>query len=330
MDSVMLIELMDSHGRSQFCQRFTGVGDQCRIGRSLACNIVLDDTYAAAEHTLLTLQADGRVHVQDLGTHNGTRIDGERVPPEHGEFITQGTLIVGRSRLRVRTLTTALPPERIFRRDLLRRYRTAMALVGLLLCLGFAVFSQWLNAPEHAVAATLTAVLITTSGLALWAGLWSLISKLNHGAWQVRIHLAIVANCVALCAWGYWLYRLMSFATQWRWLGPGLTTCAIFVALVMVYLHLRNATNMQPRHAMAIASVATLAMSGASWLIDLYTDARDVNRVAQGPAVYPSAIRIAPSMDVTDYLSDAAALKRAANRNRQASLTASPLLDADE
>lgn len=330
MDAVMLIELLDAHGHVQLRQRITGVGSQCRIGRSLACDIVLDDAYAAAAHTLLTLQEDGRIYVQDLDTRNGTRIDGERITADNGEVIEQGELIVGRTRLLVRSLHTTLPPERVFRRDLLRRYRTPLATFGLSLCLGFAAFSQWLNAPEQWAAFMLMAVLITVCGLALWVGLWSLITHLNHGAWQVRIHLAIAANCVALCAWGYWLYRLGAFATQWRWLGVALAPCAAGAALLMIYLHLRKATYMKQQYALIFAGIATLALSGILWLIDLQTDARNVNRVVQGPAIYPPAIRIAPSMDVADYLTDVTALKRAANRNRQESLAESPLLDTDD
>ncbi len=330
MDAVMLIEVVDDHGRVRLRQRVTGMGGQCRIGRGLACDIVLDDAYAAAEHTLLTLQQDGRVHVQDLGTRNGTRIDGERVAATNGAIIEQGELIVGRTHLRLRTLHTALTPERVFRRDLLRRYRTLLAGFGVAASLGFAAFMQWLNAPPSPAASILTAVLITLSGLVLWTALWSLINHLNHGAWQVRIHLAVAANCVALCAWGYWLYRVGAFATQWRWLGGALVPLAIGVALIMIYLHLRKATFMGRKVALIFASIAILASGSGLWLINLQTDARNVNRIVHGPAVFPPTTRIAPSMDVADYLSDVSTLKRAANRNRQQSLVDAPLIDADE
>jgi hypothetical protein len=326
----MLIEVVDTHGRVQLKQRITGVGSQCRIGRSLSCDIVLDDLYAAAEHTLLTLQEDGRVHVQDLDTRNGTRIDGERIAEIQGEIIEQGELIVGRTHLRVRTLHAAIAPERTFHRELLRRYRTLLATIGVTGCLGFAAFLQWLDAPATLPAFMLAAVLLTLLGLTFWTGLWSLITHLNHGAWHVRMHLAIAANCLALCAWGYWLYRMGEFATQWRWLGWALLPCAIGIALLMMYLHLRKATHMTPQIALLFAGIATLALGGTGWLVNAQTDVRDVNRIVLGPAIFPPALRIAPSMDIADYLTDITPLKRAANRNRQESLVEAPLLDADE
>lgn len=330
MDAVMLIEMLDDHGRVRLRRRIVGVGSQCRIGRSLACDMVLDDVYAAAEHTLLTLQADGRVHVQDLDTRNGTRLDGERIAAGSGEIVEQGTLIVGRTHLQIRTLHTMLPPERVFRRDLLRRHRTLLAALGVAACVGFVVFMQWLDAPESLAAPLLEAVLITLSGLALWTGLWSLVTHLNHGAWQVRIHLAIAANGGALCVWGYWLYQMGAFATQWHWLGWALAPCAAGAALLMMYLHLHQATHMTRNSAVMIAGITTLALGGTLWLIDLQTDTRSVNRIVPGPALYPAAIRIAPSTDVSDYLNDTSALQRAANRNRQKSLVEAPLMDADE
>ncbi len=330
MDAVMLIELLDPHGRIQLRQRISGAGSQCRIGRNIGCDIVLDDPYAAAEHALLTLQEDGRVHVQDLDTHNGTRVDGERIAEGQGETIEQGELLIGRTHLRVRTRHTALPPERIFRRNLLRRHRTLLASIGTAGCLGFAAFMQWLNAPDALLAFMTAAVLLTLLGLALWTGLWSLITHLNHGAWQVRIHLAIVALCVALGAWSYWLYRLIAFATQWRWLVWLLAPGAIGVVLTMMYLHMRNATFLTHRWTLVFAGIATLSLAGTGWLINLQTDVRGVNRMVLGPEIFPPAIRVAPSVDVADYLTDVAALKRAANRNRQESLVEAPLLDADE
>jgi hypothetical protein len=66
------------------------------------------------------------------------------------------------------------------------------------------------------------------------------------------------------------------------------------------------------------------------WLVDLQLDPRTVNRVELGARVYPPALRLAPSVDLTDYLTDVADLKRDANRNRQASLIDAPILDEED
>jgi hypothetical protein len=102
------------------------------------------------------------------------------------------------------------------------------------------------------------------------------------------------------------------------------------VALAATYLHLRNATHFLRLASTTLAVVAALICGGIWWLVDLQIDPRTVNRVELGARVQPPSLRLAPSMDQGDYLTDAAALKREANRLRQASLLDTPILDTDD
>lgn len=330
MDPVMLVEVLDVHGHVQIRQRVAGAGAQCRIGRSLHCDVTVDDPYLAPEHARLTLQQDGRALVQDLNTRNGTRVDGQRIDAQTGRLITHGELQIGRTHVRVRTGEGQLAEERPFRRDPLRRYRTLLALAGLLLCFSFAAFQQWTYAPEQLAERVLIAELIVVAALALWIAAWCLVSRLTAGAWQVRIHLAIAACCVGLWAWGYWLYAVAAFAVQWRWVGPFAVLLAALVALAASYLHLRNATHLRPVIALLLALIVPPLLGGVWWVVDQQMDPRTVNRMDPGPEIFPPSLRLAPSTDVSDYLSDTAALKREANRNRQQSLLETPILDTNE
>lgn len=329
MDAVMLVEALDVHGHVHVRQRTEGIGRQCSIGRSLTCDVVLDDPFVAAEHARLTLLEDGRVLVQDLGTRNGTRVDGRRVP-EGGEIIANGELLVGRTRVRVRTPEPLVPPERLFRRDLLRRHRTLLAVAGMALCFAFAAFTQWTAAPERLAPRVLIAELVALTGLAVWVGIWSLVSRLTVGAWQLRIHIAIAAACVGLWAWGYWIYTAAAFALQWKSLWILMACLAACVALAAAYLHVRNATHFRRAVSLLLAGLAPLICGGVWWLVDLQLDPRTVNRVQPETEIYPPSLRLSPSMDLGDYLADVAALKRAANRNRQESLLETPIIDEDE
>jgi hypothetical protein len=330
MDAVMLVEVLDVHGHVQIRQRVAGAGGQIRIGRSLACDVVLDDAYAAAEHTLLTLQSDGRVLVQDLATTNGTRIDGHRVDALEGRTVAKGELRIGRTRVLLRTLEADVPPERRFSRDPLQPHRTLFAAAGMLLCLAFAAFLQWTYAPERLAPRVLIAELVALCGLAVWVGVWALVSRLTVGAWQLRIHVAIAAFCVGLWVWGYWLYLLLAYVMQWRGLWLVMASLAAVVALAAAWLHLNYATHIRRTAALSLAVLAPLLCSGVWWLADLQLDPRTVNRVALGARVYPAMLRVAPSTDLGDYLTDAATLKRAANRLRQESLLETPIYDVDE
>lgn len=326
----MLIEQTDAHGHRALPRRFEGAGTECRVGRDLDCDIVLDDEYAAAQHALLTLLEDGRVRVRDLGTRNGTRVDGERVPADTGAVIEQGEIIVGRTRLRIRTRHTPTGPERIFQRDFLRRHRTILAVAGVSACIAFGGFLQWLDAPSSILRGIATAALFALALIATWTGLWALVSKLNQGRWEVRTHAAIASSGAAFCAWGYWLAGLLAFATQWSVFVQLGVTAAGAAALAALYLHLRKATRYGRRTALALAGAATLVIGTIAWIVTVGVEDTDINRVNLGPEVRLGAERVVPNRDIADYLAEVDNLRLAAGRERQKSLLDAPLADVDD
>jgi hypothetical protein len=330
MDAVMLIEQIGPHGHLILRQRFEGVGTECRVGRDLGCDIVVDDDYAAPQHALLTLLEDGRVNVRDLGTQNATRVDGVRVPADAGAIVEQGEVLVGRTRLRIRTRHTPIGPERVFRREFVRRHRTPLAAAGVAACIAFGGFLQWLDAPSSLLRSVTKAALVAFGVIALWTGLWSLTTKLNHGSWHVRVHAAIASIGAAFCAWGFWVAGLVAFTAQWSVLariGIGVVGAIVLVAL---YLHLREATYYGRRVALALAATATLVIGAIAWVIAIGVEEGDVNRVDLGPQVRLGAGRAVPNRDIADYLAEVDELKLAAARERQKSLLNAPLAEADD
>ncbi len=330
MDAVMLVEQIDPHGHRVLRQRFIGGGTECCVGRDIGCAIVVEDEHAAPQHALLTLQEDGRVRVRDLGTRNGTRVDGIRVPADTGTVIEQGEIIVGRTRLRVRTRHTPIGQERIFRREFVRRHRTILAIAGVSACVAYGGFLQWLDAPPSLLRSIMTAVLVVLGVIALWTGLWALATKLNHGSWHVRVHLTIASIGAAICAWGYWVASLVAFAAQWSAMvqtGVAVVGATAFVAL---YLHVREATHYGRRIVLALAGAATLVIGAVAWIVSIGVEDWDVNSVDLGPDVRLEARRVVPNRDIADYLAEVDKLKLAAGRERQKSLLNAPLADADD
>ncbi len=330
MEAVMLIEQLGPHGHSVVRQRFAGAGAECRVGRDLRSDIIVDDEHAAPEHALLTLLEDGRVGVRDLGTRNGTLVDGKRVPRDAGAIVEQGEVIVGRTRLHIRTLHTPIGLERAFRREFVRRHRSLLAAFGVSACIAYAGFHQWLGAPASMLRRVATAALVALGLIALWTGLWALLSKLNRGRWEVRIHLTIASIAAALCAWGYWAAGIVAFAAQWSVLEQVGVVIVGLAALAAVYLHLREATHYERHVALAISAAAALVISAIAWIVAIGVQDDNVNRVDLGPDVRLDAKRVVPNRDIADYLADVNKLKRAAGRERQKSLLNAPLADAEE
>jgi hypothetical protein len=326
----MLVEQIDPHGHRVLRQRFEGALTECCVGRDLGCAIVVDDEHAAPRHALLTLLEDGRVSVRDLGTRNGTRVDGNRVPADTGAVIEQGEIIVGRTRLLVRTLHTPIGQERVFRREFVRRNRTILAIAGVSACMAYAGFTQWLDAPLSMFRSIMTAVLVALGLIALWTGLWALATKLNHGSWHVRIHLTIASIGAAFCAWTYWLAGLVAFAAQWSgWVQVGIAVIGV-AALLVVYLHLREATHYERRIVSAMAVAATVVIGAVASIISIGVEDGNVGSVDLGPDVRLEARRVVPNRDIAEYLVGVDKLKLAAGRERQQSLLNVPLADDEE
>lgn len=326
----MLVEQIGPLGHPVLRQRFAGAGTECRIGRDLRCDIVVDDEHAAPQHALLTLLKDGRVSVQDLGTRNGTRIGDERVPAGTARIVEQGEVVVGHTRLRIRTRHAPLDPERVFRREFARRHRTLLAAAGVAACIAYGVFYQWLDAPSSLVRSIATAALVTFGAIILWAGPWVLVTKLNKGGWHVRVHVAIASIGAGLCAWGHWVAGLVAFAAQWSLLSRVGIGVLLSMLLAALYLHLREATHYARRTALVLASAATLLIGAVGWTVAIGVEEGDVNRVDLGPDVRLGAGRLVPNQDIADYLAQVDDLKRAAGRERQESLLDAPLADADD
>ncbi|MFE9673647.1 FHA domain-containing protein [Streptomyces sp. NPDC006259] len=76
-------------------------GGQVRVGRSADADVPLDDPDVSRLHCAVTLAADGRVTVADLGSTNGTTLDGARVQGRPLRFAPGALLRVGESALRL-------------------------------------------------------------------------------------------------------------------------------------------------------------------------------------------------------------------------------------
>lgn len=76
-------------------------GGQIRIGRSADADVPLDDPDVSRLHCAVTVTPEGRVSVADLGSTNGTTLNGTRVGTRPVRFAPGALLRVGESALRL-------------------------------------------------------------------------------------------------------------------------------------------------------------------------------------------------------------------------------------
>ena len=77
---------------------WAGEPSELQLGRSLACDLVLTDTTVSRRHARLICRG-GRWVLQDLGSRNGTKLNGRRVG--RCELRPGDELLLGHARLRV-------------------------------------------------------------------------------------------------------------------------------------------------------------------------------------------------------------------------------------
>ncbi|MFJ5291599.1 FHA domain-containing protein [Streptomyces sp. NPDC088348] len=82
-------------------------GGRIRIGRSAEADVPLDDPDVSRMHCTVTVEQDGRVTVADLGSTNGTTLDGSGVGDDPVRMTPGSLLRVGESALRITTATGA-------------------------------------------------------------------------------------------------------------------------------------------------------------------------------------------------------------------------------
>ncbi|MFI7391345.1 FHA domain-containing protein [Streptomyces tendae] len=76
-------------------------GGQIRLGRSADADVALDDPDVSRMHCAVTVGPDARVSVADLGSTNGTTLDGARVGDRPVRFPPGALLRIGESALRL-------------------------------------------------------------------------------------------------------------------------------------------------------------------------------------------------------------------------------------
>lgn len=208
-----VVELLGRDGRVALVQRVTQW--PVRIGRSPACDIVLDDGHVAAEHAELVLTPRGGVRLKLLPSRNGGSIAGKRLAAgEEADLPQGGAFQLAGSALRVRTTADELAPEQLLVVHPVRHWALLPAL--LLALLFFQWVDRWSAVDPDArwvdYASPLLAPLAITLG---WAGLWSLASQLFQHRFPFTTHLRRVLLVLVTLQVLEWLLPAVAYAFSW-------------------------------------------------------------------------------------------------------------------
>jgi hypothetical protein len=279
------------------------------VGRALTADLVLDDSHVAGEHLRIDRTPEGVVTVQVLDTVNGVTLG----RAQHG----QGTqfnwpdsegLTLGRLKLGLRLAEAPIAAEEPLPHFPWRTVAwTVLAVVGML---ALVVGQSWLTLTEPSQLARQLPGLVAAvaMGIAVWAGLWALATKLFTHRLQFWRHVRIACASALAIQLASMLAGLLAFMFSLESLARFESQLVLLGAAAAIYLHLTVIVP-QRRRGLAglVAGVAVLgivAMLGTNWL----QNKRLSNKLYMS-TIYPPSLRMAPAVPVPQFLDEAGALR---------------------
>ena len=311
MGAVMWIEVLSRHGDVAARERI--VAEEARIGRAFDNDVVIDDPHVAPHHLRIFRAEDGELVAEDLGTLNG-------LYSEHGgRRITRLPLAkepgirIGRTIIRVHDSAHPVEAERLLTPPRAHARWAAGLGVGLVVLL---LLVQWLaTTGEPSANVLLLPVLGLATGIAVWAGLWSMQSRLFLGQARFALQLRIALTaCIALIVWDQ-LAEMASFALASRAIAQyaGLGAWAILGGVC--YAHLQAIGTRHMNFAMSLV-VALVAAGALLQYVGKSETQKLIGQRATLGDLRPPVFRLVPLASADDFFKNADGAKRKVDQLR--------------
>ncbi|PYM75731.1 MAG: hypothetical protein DME03_10465 [Candidatus Rokuibacteriota bacterium] len=315
MEAVMVVEVLSGHHRVRTRYHFGAVGGEarCTVGRSVACDVVLDDPFVAAVHARISVDAEGRVTVTDLESINGIEIAGRRRHGGEPAELDGGVFRVGHTRLRVRTAREVVAPERADRGGSAwwsRGTELKALAAGSVVSIAVTVFEVWTSTtqPRELSTALVTTLLALLGLTGLWIALWALASRVAFGESRWVRHAVIVAAAYAVVSVVTGLVDVVNGALGLHLspvVGPLLVAIAVWIALWALASRVAFGESRWVRHAVIVAA-AYAVVSVVTGLVDVVNGALGLHL---SPVVGPLLVAIAVSIALSAHLVNASPMR---------------------
>jgi len=304
-----VVEVLDDEGRSR--QVVSVSHWPISIGRSIDCDVVLDDPYTAAHHATLD-EREGVLAIEAAESVNGVSV-GKRLVKAHERLdLNPGDVFrVGGTRLRVRRASDILAPERTLPDA--RTGWVSLVVLPALLAL-WTAGDHWLSTdPGGRVIDYVTLVITAVLGLGVWGGFWSLGSRLFRQRFDYWTHVRAAALYFFAAAVIRAFLPIVAYALGWAWPSRIAYLANIGVLWALVLSHL---TIMLPsrRRVLAIAMSAIFVVGTSLYLTRNYQTTHRMFPELYVTMLAPPAVRLASPAAVDRFIDEARGLKAALDR----------------
>jgi Inner membrane component of T3SS, cytoplasmic domain len=214
-------------------------GDEATIGRGYDNDVIVDDPYVAARHLRVSRNGAGELVAEDLGSANGTFLDGSKSRITRLAIDGKEPLRIGQTWLRLRTSDYAVEPERMAAGE---RGSLSVATVAAmtLIVVAFIALRVWLaQTGEPRLSNYMTPLLAFAGVVLVWVGIWALLSRLLAGRSQFRRNLMIaLAGVLASLVYAE-LAKYAAFGLTWPVLSDYEYAATWLILAAICFLHLR-------------------------------------------------------------------------------------------
>jgi hypothetical protein len=309
--SVVWLEILGRH--REVVSRTRLAADAVTLGRAYDNDIVLDDPHVAAHHLRIARGDDGTWVAEDLGSVNGLVVDGERVRRERIVLGDATSVLAGHTGIRLRHAGDAVPAELPMVRS---TPRWPLAIICIVLLFGLEWLGLWLGETgEPKLIRYLTPLATIAIAIAVWATLWSVVSRVFSGHARFGLHLLIVtAGLLAFSLYDQFS-DLGAFALSWTRLSSTVYVAAWIAFAAVCVAQLRAISNTKlPLKAAAVVALAALGIAMQS--LKLSDWRASSGQAATLQKLEPPSIRIASAQAESAFFATNDALKAGLDKAR--------------
>jgi hypothetical protein len=336
METVIVIDVLGAHDRVRSRHRIErpGATASCTIGRGAAADVVLDDPHIAAVHARVTVDADGRATITDLGSVNGIEVAGRSL---HGVLdvpLPDGVFRIGRTKLHLRTATETIPAEvsdqKLSPSETRARDFRWLA-IGLVVATAGLAFSIWTMTIQTRELPTtmLTALVVLTAIFGAWIALWALVSRVAFGESRWLRHAAIFFCVIAAIDVGLLVIDIVSGAVGLYLPAPAEMWIAGALVAVALAIHLVNASTMQPRVAVVIGVLIPTIVLGLTQWTSSHGHNRSASYIPDRNKIVPPMLMLRHGEPLEQFVVSFGDLKGQADAKRKFVETEDPSPDDD-
>gem|GEM_PF-1918326 len=276
------------------------------IGRGWHCDIIVQDQQVDPEHARLLLSPTDEMLCEDLGSRNGTKVDGKSIDDAQA-MGSGGAVKLGRATLRVyrsdHQVGPAVHPSRWEAvRNQLEQPRWALA--SLLLLLASSAYTLWGSTTSELQAdALVNAGASALGNVGVWVIFWGVISKLLRNSMHLYAHVSIAATFWLLAFFvdrlaGFFGWQTLSVEVESAITALG-SALLLFVAGVLT---LGVATRLRRSRLLLLGALPSLLLLASVYVLPLLRESQPDRYPKLVTNAYPPSWRVGSGVELEAFV----------------------------